>query len=67
MSSKKRPICFFCKKEVDIHNEPYYVIEGPNGEELKVHEHVGVAEHGGMMMFRGKPVVKEEENETNDS
>lgn len=58
--SKKNPVCFFCKKEVDIHNEEYFSIQGPDGKWVDVHEHVGVKEHGGVRMFRGHPVREEE-------
>lgn len=57
--SKKKPLCLFCKKEVDIHNT-YYLIDGPNGVKVEVHEHVGVVEHGGMKMLCGKAVEEEE-------
>lgn len=59
--TKKKPVCLFCKKDVDVHNEPYYLIEGPDGKKVEVHGHVGVEEHGGVKMLRGEPVKKEEE------
>jgi len=59
--SKKKPLCLFCKKEVDIHNEPYYLIKGPDGNEIEVHGHVGVAEHGGVKMLRGEPLKEVKE------
>ncbi len=58
--SKGKPVCLFCKSEVDVLNDPHYLIKGPDGNEIEVHDHVGVKEHGGVKMFHGE-VVKDEE------
>jgi hypothetical protein len=56
--SKKKSICRFCKKPVDL-NEEYFCIMGPEGEWIDVHEHEGVEKHGGIRMKKGHPVREE--------
>lgn len=55
---KEKPICFFCNLPVNM-EAVYYIIKGPDSKKITVHGHVGVEEHGGTRMLKGKPFPKE--------
>lgn len=55
---KEKTICFFCHLPVNK-EAVYYTIKGPDGTKVAVHGHVGVGEHGGTRMLKGKPFPKE--------
>lgn len=56
--SKEKPICLFCRQPVS-QEAVYYIMEGPDGNEIAVHNHAGVEEHDGVRMLKGKPFPRE--------